>query len=162
MQGKALTSLGILAALAACAPTPGADYIISQPEAVQIAAHEACFQQQGIAAPFVPNVLRLNDGRVVVSAVNGNGVSLAQARAVNQCAQNRLLGGGVVAPVGAGTYVAPAPVPALAPSTGSGVYVVPTVTGTGTYVAPIRRGVGCVEGRGALQAGTEICVGYTG
>lgn len=160
MQGKALTSLGILVALAACAPTLGADYIISQPEAVQIAAHEACFQQQGIAAPFVPNVLRLNDGRVVVSAVNGNGVSLAQARAVNQCAQNRLLGGGIVAPVGAGTYVAPAPAPAA--TTGSGAYVPPSQTGTGTYVAPTRRGVGCVEGRGALQAGTEICVGYTG
>jgi hypothetical protein len=138
MIRNAILALPMLA-LAACVTTQEADIIIVHPEPVQIAAHEACFAEQSIAARFTPQVRHVDDGHVIVTTPHGNGVTVAQAEAVNQCARARLLSGSV-APAGAGVYVVPTP----------------------TYPAPAAPTAGCRDGFSALQAGTRICVGYSG
>lgn len=132
--------------LSACnGSTPDADHILSLPEAIQRQAHLDCQAEQGLNIPEALNVLKLNDGRVVVSVVNGPGLPLAQARTINQCARGKLLGRQTPA------YPAtPAvtPRPASAPQ-----YVKHTDFTSG---AP----AGCVRGGGTLQSGTLICPGY--
>ncbi|QXT40456.1 hypothetical protein [Gymnodinialimonas ceratoperidinii] len=138
MIRNAIFALPMLA-LVGCVTTQETDVIIVHPESVQIAAHEACFAEQRIAARFTPHVRRVDDSHVIVTTVHGNGVTVVQAEAVNQCARARLVSGSV-APAGAGVYVVPAP----------------------TYHAPVAPTAGCREGFSAMQAGTRICVGYSG
>ena len=61
------------------------------PEAVQRQAIMACQAERGINIPEAVNVLRISQTSVAVSVVNGPGLSLTQARAINQCAQAKLL-----------------------------------------------------------------------
>ncbi|MCB4457682.1 hypothetical protein [Leisingera sp. McT4-56] len=89
MRGAILVTA--CAALTACA-TPGADTILSLSESVQKDSLRSCHADLGIKGPFAPQKLLLRDGRVSVFAANGNGVSLNEARSINKCSRERLLG----------------------------------------------------------------------
>lgn len=134
-------SLSLLA-LAACTDAPSADRIMTIPEAVQVQAHGFCQAQQGLAGGAPVEILELSNGGVIATTINGNGVTIAQARAVNQCARARMLSGNTtaVAPVQARPAVAAAPV-AAQQQTHAGV-------------------PGCVPGAGVIQGGLRMCPGY--
>ena len=136
--------------LGACSGTPGAEQIISQPESVQRQALMACQAEQGVNIPEALNVLRLSDGRVIVSAVNGPGLSLSQARAINQCGQARLLGTQIPAQQG---YVE---VPVAQPAQS---YPSQTAASRAVPHQPAGAPFGCVESGGVLQGGSAICPG---
>jgi len=145
-----VTSAMLVAAalLSACSGTPGADQILALPEAVQRQAHLTCQAEQGINIPEAISVLRLNDGRVIVSVINGPGLSLAQARTINQCASGKLLSGQT--PFGSATE------PTLVRSAD----VTPTNQHVRQSTVAIDTPAGCVRGLGKLQRGTLICPGY--
>lgn len=147
MRAAALISALALALGAGCTETERADVIIAMPVEVQLAAHRACHEQLRIAAPFQPNVLRLRGGGAVVSAVNASGMTLAEARAVNQCARARLLSGtGQQAVV-----VNPDPrLVAVDPS--------PGLARVGTGATILRIAPGCPPGASVLYGGTRYCV----
>lgn len=128
-----------LLAVAACTETSGADQISSIPEDVQVRAHATCQAQQGLTTCATLQIVELGNGKVIASTLIGNGVSLAQARAINQCAQAKLLGGRTTAaaPVQSRPVVAAQPV---------------QKTHDGQ--------VGCVQGRGVLQGGLKLCPGH--
>lgn len=86
-----LTSAVCLFGLVGCASTPGADYILSLSADTQFEALRACHQELGIQAPLNAQRLDLDDGRVSIFAADGGGLSLHDARAINGCAQQRLL-----------------------------------------------------------------------
>lgn len=86
-----LTSAVCLFGLVGCASTPGADYILSLSADTQFEALRACHQKLGILAPLTAQRLDLDDGRVSIYAADGGGMSLNDARAINNCAQQRLL-----------------------------------------------------------------------
>lgn len=91
---RSSTALILAMSVVACA-TPGADIILAQPEATQRAAFEQCSARLGVPAQL--QKLNMRDGRVNVFAVEGNGVTLAQARSLNQCSREVILathGGG--------------------------------------------------------------------
>lgn len=136
-------SLFTLVAVAACTETPGADRIMAMPEQVQIQAHAACHAEQGLVNGATVEILELNNGQVIASTLNGNGVSLAQARAVNQCARAKLLGGqsNTVASVQSRPVGEQAPIAAQQPTHPVGL-------------------VGCVQGGGVIQGGVRLCPGY--
>lgn len=139
-------ALASAALLAACSGTPGADQILAMPESQQRQAIMACQAEQGFNIPEAVNVLRLNNGSVAVSVINGPDLSLAQARSINQCAQAKLLSGQVTVTADA-TYVKVAdPLP-----------VTQDVSQSDTQ--PTRQ-AGCIRGNGTMQAGTLICPGY--
>lgn len=87
---RALTVFLFLASLGACSGSSSSG-ITNLPEATQRAAYQQCSAQLNIPAQL--QVLALRSGGVSVFAVNGNGVSLSQARSLNQCARNTLLAG---------------------------------------------------------------------
>ncbi|MEM9437014.1 MAG: hypothetical protein AAGA15_08235 [Pseudomonadota bacterium] len=91
MISKPLTALGFVGALAlsACS-TPGADTLLALPEAVQLQALQACQNEQGAVPPEAIQVLRLDNGGASVFVANGPGVTLGQARALNQCSTAKL------------------------------------------------------------------------
>jgi hypothetical protein len=144
MTTRSLSSISVMVVagvlLAACSETPGADKILALPEAVQRQAHLVCQAEQGVNIPEAINVLRLNDGRVVVSVVNGPGLSLSQARAINQCARTKLLSE-----------------PASSSSTLEPTLAIQPVREPNTAFEAV---AGCVQGGGVLQGGTAICPGY--
>ncbi len=113
---------------------------MSIPESVQVQAHATCQAEQGIQGVASVEVLELGDGRVVASTLDGGGVSLNQARSINQCAQAKLLG--------RKTTVAPQSIQ-------------PVVAAPVRQQAPLNDGLsGCVKGGGVLQGGLRICPGY--
>lgn len=121
----------------ACTETPGSDRIMAIPEQTQIQAHAACQGEQGLTNGAAVEVLELGNGRVVASTLNGNGVTLAQARAVNQCARAKLLGGQTGEPVAVRTRP---------------VFSESAVADDGIS--------GCKRGHGVFQGGSSICPGY--
>ena len=122
--------------LSACSETPGADQISAISEQTQINAHAACKAEQGSRSGAAIEILELGNGRVVASTLNGNGVTLAQARAVNQCAQAKLLGARSTA-------------------------VVPVQSRPIADQGSKRIGqAGCLQGGGVLQGGLRLCPGY--
>ncbi len=146
-----MTSTAVVATtfLSACSGTYGADQILAMPEDVQRQAIMSCQADQGLNIPEAVNVLRLNNGSVAVSVVNGPGLPLAQARAINQCAQAKLLSGQSYTPAPAATQPAtqrPAPVATFEP-----VYQTSVAND-----AP----AGCVRGQGTMQGGSLVCPGY--
>jgi hypothetical protein len=130
--------------LTACGGTPGANQILAMPEGVQRQAIMACQAEQGINLPQAVQALRLDNGQVSVYAANGPGLSLGQARAINQCAQAKLLSGQTQS------------------TTPTPIYEDQTYTKYGTASQKTDTGApaGCVRGQGTMQAGTLICPGY--
>ncbi|MEQ6202881.1 hypothetical protein ABMC88_07480 [Sulfitobacter sp. HNIBRBA2951] len=128
--------------LTACGGTPGAHQILAVPESVQRQAIMACQAEQGINLPQAVQALRLDNGQVSVFAANGPGLSLGQARAINQCAQAKLL--------------------SRQSTTPEPIYEDQTYTKYGTATKEAASGVsaGCVRGQGPMQAGSLICPGY--
>ncbi|PYG26981.1 hypothetical protein [Pelagimonas varians] len=88
---RLLASAACIFGLVGCASTPGADYILSLSADTQFEALRACHQELGIQAPLNAQRLDLNDGRVSIFAADGGGLTLSDARAINRCAQQRLL-----------------------------------------------------------------------
>ena len=132
-----------LVAVAACTETPGADQISAIPEQVQVQAHANCQAEQGLVNGAAVQILELGNGKIIASTLNGNGVTLAQARAVNQCAQRKLLNGQTTA---------------IAPVQSRPVVVAekPVVAHQNTYDGL----AGCVQGGGVIQGGVRMCPGY--
>ncbi|WGI21314.1 hypothetical protein [Amylibacter sp. IMCC11727] len=118
----------------ACTETPSADKIALIPEQTQIQAHAACQAEQGLVHGAAVEVLEMSNGRVIASTLNGDDVTVAQARAVNQCARAKLLGGQT------GAVSTPVAVVQKAPEK-EGLY-------------------GCKKGHGVFQGGSTICPGY--
>ena len=112
----------------------------------------SCQAEQGVNIPEAVHVLRLNDGRVVVSAANGPGLSISQARTINQCKRAKLLSESV----SISSRIEPTPVAQL--------YSEPVATFKPHTTFNIETGVSirfaCVRGGGVLQGGTAICPGY--
>lgn len=127
-------------ALTACTATPGADQILAMSEQTQVQAHAACQAEQGLRGGAAIEILELGNGRVAATTLNGNGVSLAQARAVNQCARAKLLGGQTTA---------------VAPVQTQSVVAVPQQHQSHRVAQP-----GCIVGGGVLQGGLRMCPGY--
>ncbi len=139
-----------VAFLSACTSSPGTDIILALPESVQRQAHMACQAEQGINIPEAINVLRLNDGRVLVSVVNGPGLSLSQARGINQCASAKLLN----------EHASTLPAQEPAPTTPTPQQPAPAIqTAPETYIG-LTSVPGCRPGGGILQGGTSTCPGY--
>lgn len=129
--------------LSACTGSPAADQILAVSETGQRQAQLACQAEQGINIPEALNIHRLNDGRVLVSTVNGPGLPLAQARTINQCARAKLLNGQ--------TTTAHEQLPAET------AYAAQTIQ----QPADILDGpAGCIRGGGTIQGGDLICPGY--
>ena len=143
---KATASLAVCGlVLAGCSSSEGADYILSLPQDVQQQAYEDCIGTMSLSASRVQiQRLDFDDGRVSLFAINGNGVSLAQARSLNQCARARLLSGQ--------TQVAAA-APTSTPATYQAAQPTTIITG-GTATS-----AGCRPGYGVMQRGI-YCVGY--
>ncbi|MEO8530822.1 MAG: hypothetical protein ABI459_06345 [Deltaproteobacteria bacterium] len=74
--------------LIACS-TAGSDAMLAATEQAQRAAYDQCSAQLGVAAYL--QKLDLRNGQVSLFAVNENGVTIAQARSLNDCAKGRLL-----------------------------------------------------------------------
>lgn len=126
-----------------CSDTPNADQIISQTEERQLQAHFDCQYELGLDAPEAIQSLPLKDGRVVVSTVNAAGLSLAQARAVNQCAQAKLSNPATVYHTAVDVIPSPA-----------------SLAAQQTAAAQKRDLPGCRKGAGVLQGGVSICPKY--
>jgi hypothetical protein len=90
MSLRMSTGLALLVSVTACggSPSPEAELKASLPAATQVAAFEACSSQLSVPAHL--QQLELDNDRVNVFAVNSNGVTLAQARSLNQCARARI------------------------------------------------------------------------
>ena len=169
MWPAAMLATAVLSGCVGGGASSGADQIIALPEAVQRQAHLACQAEQGVALPEALNVLRLRSGGTVVSTINGPGLSLAAARAVNQCARARLLSGqgtfGAAPAMPYGAMAQPAAAGPVASYPASAQpYAPPLEELTFEPVAPMaqahRPAGGCVAGRGVMQGGTAICVGH--
>ena len=87
---RKLLVAGACVGLVGCT-TPNADVILSLNENVQTEALRACHAAAGVEAPFSPQKITLDDGRVSVFVANENGLSLAEARGINRCKSDRLL-----------------------------------------------------------------------
>lgn len=85
---RSSAALVLATSLTACT-TPGADMIVALPQATQKAAFERCSAHLNVPAQL--QKIEMSGGRVSVFAVNGNGVSLAQARSLNQCSRATLI-----------------------------------------------------------------------
>lgn len=135
--------------ISACSGTPGADQILSLSESTQRQAVMECQAEQGLNIPEALSVLRLNDGRVTVSMVNGSNVSLTQARAINLCARAKLIN---TAPA-----LQPVATEINAPKQ---QYAAPIVEHTVQASSTDYRPPNCITGGGVFQGGTSICPGY--
>jgi hypothetical protein len=94
-----------------------------------------CQNQFGFNTPEAVDVLRLSDGRVLVSVLNGYNMNLSQVRSINQCARYKLLNQPAGTTQVRNRYTR---------KTEHGYNIIP----------------GCIVGIGAMQGGSAICPGY--
>lgn len=85
---KPITVLSSCAILCACATNPDVELVRSLPEDVQRAAVLECASELGVPAQI--KVVGSESSRSVFT-VNGNGVSIFDARKVNICAYDKLI-----------------------------------------------------------------------
>ncbi len=140
---SAVVILGFVGvSLVACSDATVVDQVVVQTEERQLQANFDCQYELGLDAPEAIQSVPLKDGRVVVSTVNAAGLSRAQARAVNQCAQAKLLN------------------PATVYHTA--VDVIPSPQSLQVQQSVVRKLdlPGCRKGAGVMQGGVGICPGY--
>ncbi len=151
---RALLAFTLSFGLLGCgASDSGADRILAQPDAAQEDALVACHAALGTPHALIINELKLNDGRVLLSATNklgGGGMTLAEARSINGCARNRLLSG-QSAPA-----VAPVPAQNYAPQTYAAEPAADSYA-TRTYPST-QNGYGTACDGSVLVGGTSYCV----
>jgi len=157
---RGLAALTLVGAVAACGSTPGADYIMSLPPEVQTAALQSCHADLGIAGPFQLYTNTLDSGAVIVAARNGNGVTIADARSVNQCAQARLLSERSAGPTDEFVIVDSA---GDASSSGAGTMTVQPATVVEPQAAPVAAlseslPAGCPVGASVIYGGSRYCL----
>ena len=92
MRAKGAAFLSLVA-IAGCTATPESARIFAASEAEQVAALQACQEQLGIYQQLEYQRADMGDGRLNIFIVNGNGLTLAQAREINACKDARIMSG---------------------------------------------------------------------
>lgn len=88
---RKFVSLGLCLGLLGCGSSQYGGVVMAASEADQTAALRSCHAALNISGPLQLYTLELDDGRTLVTARDGQGVSLAEARSINDCRTDRLV-----------------------------------------------------------------------